>query len=192
MALPGELGLRAHEFKVITERTLELCAALTEKQFNWRSHPKAWSAGQCIEHLNLVNRERLRNIRRAMNDARIKHRFGEGPFRHGLLGRLCVRLAEPPVKVKVKAPPKIAPAETLESGLVASEFHRQHEEIIECVAAACGLHLRKVKVASIANEWLRFSLGITFALMSAHDRRHLQQAQAVVAAMLSGTKTARP
>jgi hypothetical protein len=38
------------------------------------------------------------------------------------------------------------------------------------------LDLGKIKIASTVIKWLRFPLGMRFALIPAHDRRHLAQA----------------
>ena len=42
---------------------------------------------------------------------------------------------------------------------------------------ANGVDLAKARVQSPANRWVRLDLGAGFALMVAHERRHLWQAQ---------------
>jgi hypothetical protein len=191
-----ELAQRAREFHAIRKDAHDLCASLTGEQFNWRPEPGVWSVGQCLEHLNLTNHRHLVNIGRAISEARVKHRFGEGPFRYGPLDWLVVRVVQPPVKIKVKAPKNLAPQMELDQTAVLAEFLLQHEKLLERVADARGLHLRRVKVESLASEWLRFSLGPTFALISAHDRRHLLQAKGLLTRMEvatpSASRTAHP
>ena len=185
-----ELAQRAREFHTIRNEALDLCASLTSEQFNWRPQPGVWSVGQCLEHLHLANRQYLINIGRAISEARVKHRFGEGPFRYGPLDWLMPRLVQPPVKLKVPAPGNLAPRPGLDPDAVLEEFLLQHEKILDRVADARGLHLRRVKVESLISEWLRFSLGPTFAIVSAHDRRHLVQVKELLTRMEPATPSA--
>ena len=63
---------------------------------------------------------------------------------------------------------------------VLSEFTAIGEEWEKSLDAANGLHLARVKVRSPAIKLLRFPLGGLFAVVAAHERRHLWQARRVV------------
>ena len=66
-----------------------------------------------------------------------------------------------------------------EIAAVLHEFTALGEEWDKCLAAANGLHLARVKVRSPAMKLLWFPLGGLFAIMAAHERRHLWQASQV-------------
>jgi hypothetical protein len=53
-------------------------------------------------------------------------------------------------------------------------------QFVDRLRQANGLDLARAKVRSPTYAWLRFSLGSGFALMLAHERRHLWQARNVV------------
>jgi hypothetical protein len=54
-------------------------------------------------------------------------------------------------------------------------LHVQSQLILQ-LALAGGLDLRRVKVATPISPLLKMSLGMMFAQVAAHERRHLQQA----------------
>jgi hypothetical protein len=69
------------------------------------------------------------------------------------------------------------------------EFMHIHNRVLELVEQAHGLDLKKIKIRSLVLPILRFDLGQYFALLTAHDRRHLWQAEQVRAARLSASRT---
>jgi hypothetical protein len=64
---------------------------------------------------------------------------------------------------------------------VAAALRAHHLEYIEHLRRANGLDLARARVTSPVSKWLRFSLGTLFAVIAAHERRHLCQARRIVA-----------
>jgi hypothetical protein len=52
-------------------------------------------------------------------------------------------------------------------------------QYIDRLRQANGLDLSRARVRSPASKWLRMPLGSGFAVMTAHERRHLWQARRV-------------
>ena len=175
----AELEERASEIEKIKEQVKALTQQLSDEQFRWRPEAQSWSIAECLGHLNRTNKLYLPILERAIESGRAKGLTGHEPFRHGFLGNFFVRSIEPPPKRKFKAPKSFLPTSGQPREQVTAEFADMQERILSCVRAADGLHLGKIKIASPVTKLLRMSLGQGFALLTAHERRHLWQAQQV-------------
>lgn len=182
MATAGTPKLRLEELRDyceqianIKEDATELTATLSDVQFNWRPGPKRWSISECLAHLNLTDGVALPEVAAAIEQGRAAGMTAPGPFRYSMFSRTFVRYAEPPPKVRVNAPKGYEPPAGHSKEQVVPEFLRQHDRWLELIAQADGLDLAKIKVSIPLRGW-KFSLGQRFALLTAHDRRHLWQA----------------
>ena len=88
---------------------------------------------------------------------------------------------DPPARLKIKAPTSFQPAQRSRSEIMAA-FRAYQVQFVDRLRQASGLDLRRAKVHSPTSTWIRMSLNSGFALMCAHERRHLWQAQRVIAA----------
>lgn len=174
-ALIEELRDYYEQFENIKEDALELCTPLSNGQFNWRPAPKQWSISECLSHLNVADGLDVPAIRQAIERARASGLTGTGPFHYGFLSRKFVQFSEPPVRLKFKAPKVYRPVSNLPKDQVVAEFIWIHDQLLELVSRSNGLDLARIKVPT-AFRYVTFSLGQRFALLGAHDRRHLRQA----------------
>lgn len=143
------------------------------------AHPAGggWSAADCLAHLAQTVRLYNPKIEAAVAAAHKAGLKGTGPFSYGLLGKLFLWVLEPPVRMKVKAPPVFHPAKGVTAQQALDDMLTQHKEMLRLMEAADGLDLGRVKVQSPASDKLKFSLGAAFGSMAAHGRRHLWQAK---------------
>jgi DinB superfamily len=160
----------------IKEDAEELSAPLNNGQFNWRSAAGRWSISECLAHLNVVDGQDIPSIEAAIERARNAGLLGNGPFRYGWLSRKFVQMNEPPVKLKIKAPKLYVPPPDQPKEKVIVEFVAIHDRLKELIRSANGLDLARIKVPTPLGKLVTFSLGQRFALITAHDRRHLWQA----------------
>jgi len=163
------------QFENLKEDALELSTPLTDGQFNWRPSSNQWSISECLAHLNVVDAFDVPAIRAAIVDGRAAGLTGTGPFRYGLLSRRFVRFSEPPAKVKFKAPKVYRPPSDQSKDTVIPEFVAIHDQLLELILKSNGLDLKRIKMGT-QFPYIKFSLGQRFALLAAHDRRHLRQA----------------
>ena len=177
----AELEDLCHQFKAIKDDAQQLIAPLNHAQFNWRPQPGVWSVAECFDHLNISGKLYLPMMEAQMNAGREKKLFGTAPFRYGWFNNWFVRSLEPPVKTKFKAPKAFVPKPDKPLAETLSEFMQLQEAFLSRLAAANGLDLRRIKVQSPATKLIRLSLGRAFAMVTAHERRHLWQAQQVIA-----------
>ena len=89
---------------------------------------------------------------------------------------------EPPAGLKVKAPLAFQPPPRRSRSEIMAGFRAYQVQFVDRLRQASGLDLRRAKVHSPASSWIKISLNSGFALMAAHERRHLWQARRVLAA----------
>src|SRR5512140_2819701 len=109
-SLPADLEALAGEFAAIERDAEALVAPLDDDQFNWSPRPRAWSIGQCLAHLNSMNAIYMDPIERAAAEARVAGHRRRDAIRCSIAARAFIALLEPPVRVKMFAPPRTAPA----------------------------------------------------------------------------------
>ena len=155
-----------------------LVAGLGPARFNWRPAADRWSIGQCIEHLNLTTERYVPTLRTAVDDARAKGLFRGGPYSLGLFERWFLNGIEPPPRWRTRTRKAFIAAGDLDPTTTVQRAHALHEELASCMREAEGLNLQVIKVKSQFGP-ARFTLNGTFAILLAHERRHLWQAREV-------------
>lgn len=179
LTLAPEIDEFRRQFEQISADAAALIGPMTDEQFTWRPASDAWSVAECLEHLNVTARLYLPRLDQGIADAIRRGRYGEGPFRYSLLGRWFANSQEPPARFKVRAPKSFHPGPTRPRAEIVAAFRAYQVQFVDRLRQANGLDLARARVSSPAAAWLRFSLGSGFALMIAHERRHLWQARNV-------------
>jgi hypothetical protein len=175
----SELEQYRQQFEEIKVQARELSEGLNEERFNWRPAPNQWSIEECLAHLTIVGQWEVAAIERAIEDARARGLTGSGPFRYGPLDRFIVRMTEPPARRKVRAPRRFLPLHGQPvTAIVPTFLHLQSQFLLQ-IERAEGLDLARVKVVTPISRFLKMSLGMMFAQMAAHERRHMEQARRV-------------
>lgn len=178
--LNPELERLAYQMKVIRQEAEGLVNGLSPEQLNWRPSPDRWSVALCYEHLNQTNRKMAEALDLAVKRGRQLNQLSEGPFSYGFLARYFLRIMEPPVKRRFKAPAKFVPNPDRSWTQIMEDWHATHDRIASLLMDANGLDLAAVKTTSPASSWIRYPLGIGFWIHAAHDRRHLWQAREII------------
>ena len=186
MGTPGRLTPEIDEFRSqfeqISSDAVALSSTLTDDQFVWRPAPTAWSVAECLDHLNATARAYLPALDEGIADA-IRHGvYGEGPFIYNWIGRLYVRFNEPPVRWRRQTFPQLYPGAGRSRREILAAFRAYQVQYIDRLRQANGIDLARARVRSPAAEWLRIPLGSSFAVVAAHERRHLWQAKKVTGA----------
>ena len=179
----GDLAVELEDYRLqiepIKTRCDALVAGLSNEAFNWRPEQSRWSICECLDHLNVTAELYLPVIDRALAKSRSQGLLADVPARRGLIGGWIVRFSEPPPKGRVKAPKAFLPKADQPLDSVVPRFMELQNQVAERLRQANGVDLWRTKIRSPAIALLRLSLGETFALMTAHERRHLWQAEQV-------------
>lgn len=177
-SLPQELRDVHEQIEDVRGQLQKLLFGVSEEAFLWRPEPKRWSISECLIHLNTTADLYISAIDRAISAGQPAPGEQELP-RRGFLGRWMLNTLEPPVTRRFKAPGAFAPDGSKPLDEVVPAFLRFQDEVQQRLAAAKDLDLWRTKVKSPAVPLLKFSLGETFAIIAAHERRHLAQAEEV-------------
>ncbi len=186
-ALQPEIRDYLRQFEEATNNAEHVVAALTDEQLRWKPAPERWSIAECFSHLNVTADKYYPPIDKSMRLARERGLLGHGPFRHGFLINKFIRMMEPPPRRSFKAPRPFTPRSRAVEDEIPN-FLSHQEAIMRRVREATGLDLARVKIVSPVSRLLRMSLGQSFALLAAHERRHLWQAARVRDELLKGSR----
>jgi hypothetical protein len=185
MAIPGHLALTPEiddfrrQFEALSAEADALVAPLTDEQFTWRAGPEIWSIAQCFDHLNATARFFLTYLDEGIADAIRRGLYAEGPYTYRWIGRLLVAATEPPPRLRTATTPRLQPRDPRRREEVMPAFRAYQVQYVDRLRQANGLDLGRATVRTTVSRWLWMSLGSGFALMAAHERRHLAQAQRV-------------
>jgi hypothetical protein len=179
LALAQEIDALRRQFEQISAAGEALVAPLTDEDFSWRREPGSWSIGQCLDHLNVVARLYLPVLDEGIADGIRRGYYGGGPYRYWWTGRVLAWIVEPPPRVRAKTVREWEPPVRRPRQEVLAAFRAYQVQFIDRLRQANGLDLARARVRSPVSRWLRMSLGSGFAVMAAHERRHLWQARAI-------------
>ena len=155
-----------------------LMFGIDDAGFLWRPEANRWSISECLVHLNVTASLYVSAIDQALLAACPTLSPDDLP-RRGWLGRWMLNTLEPPVKRRFPAPAVFVPGSGRPLDEVVPEFIHWQDQVQERLLASRNIDLWRTKVKSPAVPVLKFSLGETFAIIAAHERRHLAQAAAV-------------
>jgi hypothetical protein len=178
----NQLEEYAREFQALKSDAETLVAEAGEAELNQAPASGAWTAVQCLAHLNTAGWLLLTRLERQINDARENGPYGEPPFTYGFVSRTFVKMMRPDSSLSIPSPPSYRPDPpyTLTSEAVVEEFLQLQDDLLACVEQSEGLDLRRVRVPSPALPILSISLGAWYEATIAHERRHLAQARRAV------------
>ncbi|GAA3972276.1 DinB family protein [Hymenobacter antarcticus] len=155
---------------------------LSAEELNRRPSPSRWSAGQCLEHLNIVGGYYLPTIA-----ARIKRaqEHGSKPAlvaKQGYLGKKFIEAMRTPSSVKsYDSPQRYAPTGTRLPRTVAEVFSRQIDELLRLVLLARQVNANAIRIPNALFPLILLRLTDQLEFLVVHIKRHVAQAEAVLA-----------
>jgi hypothetical protein len=179
LGVNSELDGYLEEVRYIRQDVAAIVANLGDGQFTWRPAPGRWSIGECFEHLNLTAAAFIPAIDAAIADARARNLLSNGPFVYPLFERLFVTSNEPPPGRRYRAFKAYRPPSRLSPDPVMTAFVSWQDRLAERIKRADGVDLRRARQRSPILPIVKWSLGTMFALVLAHERRHIWQARQV-------------
>jgi hypothetical protein len=172
----------SRQFNNATDRARAVVAALSPDALMRRPATDDWSPAECLTHLSLTAYIFKPLLDQAIDAARAHGVRGAGPYRMDLLGRVMRWIMEPPYRVRTKSAPTVAPVEVGPPERVLPAFLAAQDVLIESLDAADGVALDRTTIISPFTRRLRYNLLSMFAILAAHERRHLWQAERASAA----------
>ncbi|HSC54629.1 MAG TPA: DinB family protein [Phnomibacter sp.] len=146
--------------------------------------PGAWSANQCLQHLNSYGRYYLPLLQKAIKKADKQNPQTSNTYTPGWLGGWFARTMETGPgdvpKKKMKAPANHTPAANIPSHAVIAEFIDQLELLLELLQEAAHVDLASARVPISIAPFITIKLGDTFWFLAAHIQRHVAQAKRAI------------
>ena len=159
------------------KRATALAHELSVADLNWQPAPGRWSIGQCIDHLAITNEVYLAAIADTLTNAPVQP---VGEITPGWFGRFFIRnYMEPTDKTRrAPAPGKIRPRLQVDVD-VFDRFLRSNQHARKVIAQAGAHDVNRLRFRNPFVPLLRFSAGTGLLIITAHQRRHLLQAERV-------------
>src|ERR1019366_6363680 len=159
----------------------QLVDALSIAQLNWKSGA-SWSVAECLAHLAASNRGVGEAMKEAV-DRRVggKPETGGGFPMPGFIAHMVARSLEPPPKIKGKAAAGTRPEAASYGKEILATYLASHEKLLAVIKQGGALHLNVIGFRHPMLP-LRLPVDAGLAMMAAHDRRHLWQAEQVTKA----------
>jgi hypothetical protein len=176
--LPAWCTTLIAEYTDSDARAEAVARGLTLEQVNWQPRPDAWSIGQCLEHLAAGNELYLEAI-----EAALTRNLNSRPVQDvkpGAFTRYFIRAYMEPSEQtrRATAPGKIRPAADVDAGIL-DRFLRSNERARALMRRASDCDVNRIRFRNPFVPVIRFTLGGGFMILSAHERRHLLQAERV-------------
>ena len=158
----------------------ELSDRLSDEQFQWQPDGGTrWSVAQCLEHLAATNALYGGAIRKAVDRARLAGWTRQGPLRPGFVGQKFVNSLEPPVKRRGRAPLHVQPGSKLTRAEIMQRYLAAHEQVRQTARDAAVIDANRATFANPFLKLLKVKVSTGLHVITAHDRRHLWQAEQV-------------
>ena len=167
------------QVEAINQDAAGLAARLRGDQFNWSPDGRRWSVGQSLEHLSITNDRYLPVFDQALESLRRQGRRVAAPPTLGWFERMFLRMLEPPVRLKVKAPASFVAPAALDPAAALAHWTASQEAFERRIRACDGLDMKATSVKSQFGP-VSFSLYGTIAILLAHQRRHIWQMREVM------------
>lgn len=177
------------EVRAIRERAEARWGELDPEALAWSPGEGRWSAGQCLEHLLLINAGYLGSLEGALERFAGAPRDPGLPVRDRRVGRFLAHAVGPEARRRLPAPRSLRPAkgsrpsshgeggapELREWPLPA--FLEQQDRILRLLSRLEGLPLDRIRIPHPATRLLRLRASTALRMLVAHEWRHLAQAE---------------
>ena len=163
-------------------RLRSLSDRVSDGQWSRQPAADAWSAADCVEHLNLTSRAYVPLLRDAIASARQLPPSQTRRYSMDFVGRFMAFMIRPMKNIgkfkigRVKTTGKFTPRGGQSREQLLSEFVRLQSELISLVRSADGLPIDRVKIQSPFGS-MQYNAFSALAIVAQHEHRHLQQAE---------------
>lgn len=145
----------------------------------------AWSAMQCLGHLNTYGDYYLPALEKAISEAKQAGKGASATFTPGWLGNYFTNLMMPneqgvPSK-KMKAPKNYTTTNEGNSDCTIAKFIDQQEKLLLLLEDAKLVNLNNTRIPISIAKFIKLKLGDVFMFLIAHNLRHVKQAERAIA-----------
>jgi hypothetical protein len=183
------------ELGAASDRLHRLTDGLDEWLWATKASPEAWSAAQCVEHLNLTSRAFVPLLKDALD--RVSGRQAAGRrYRRDPVGWFIGLASGPMVRLgswrlgRIQTTAPFRPDEAPALQPTVAEFDRLQQQLRQVVGRADGLPIDAVKIVSPFDTRVSYSVYSAFVIIPRHQMRHIEQAEESARNILAGRRPA--
>lgn len=148
--------------EIMLERTIANWQLISHSTFARKPNASAWSANECVQHLNSYGRYYLPVIESAMVESKVEKKGSNNTtFSSGWLGNYFTNLmtVKPDGKIsKMKSPKDHSPTSIQESHTVIAEYIEQQERLLKLLRKAIEADLN-IRIPISLTKMIRLKLG---------------------------------
>lgn len=179
------------ELEEASRRARALVDGTEARLFTVRPNPRSWSAAECLSHLSISTQMFLPVLQKALEEGRTKGLKAGGVPKMDLMGRVLRWFLEPPIRSRVKTTAPFVPRSVRAKSEALAEFATLQQQLRAIVSTARDFDTTKVRVVSPFDKRVKYNVYSAFRIITAHQRRHLWQAEQAVAALRAVSTHAR-
>lgn len=147
----------------------------SEDELNFKEKSEKWSALECIEHLNIYGTFYNSEIKGCIQKSQTK---SSNEFKTGVIGNYFVKLITPKAKLNnMKTMKAFNPIGSNLDKNIIDRFINQQKECLDLIEKSKSINLTKTRTAISISKLIKMRLGDTFRFVTAHNERHLIQAE---------------
>ena len=164
------------EFDDVVQHGHALAARLDDVALMRRPAPASWSVAENLEHLSATAATFGRRIRRRLDAATVAQTAS--PEKPTIVGRIWLRLVEPPVRKRLKVPAAaLQPGEIVSRDALLARFGETHATLIALLNESDAYDRMRLRIPTPFAKRITVTLLDSFVVLAAHGRRHLWQAE---------------
>lgn len=165
------------DLRLAEERLRRLSGALGEEDWLRDAPGGGWSAGACIEHLNLVTEAMLPRLREGIEKARALQQEGRPRLRKGLIGWMLSAGSGPGRGMRIRTATAFDPHRLPTPGEILERWQALLADQLALIEDSHGLPLDRVRMISPVDGRFSYNLYAALCILPAHHLRHIQQAE---------------
>lgn len=154
--------------------------SLPENALLQKPTANAWSANECLKHLNSYGRYYLPLLEKSLQSLPPDETNAQHRFKSGWLGGYFAKLMTPDQKgvppSKMQSPKDHRPSNNLDWISTLSEFEKQHIQLKTLLIQAKGQPIHAQRLPISISRFVRLKTGDVFGFYLGHHLRHLHQA----------------
>lgn len=177
--LQPELVRLKQELLDARERARKVTEGLPAAGWSARPPSGGWSISECLMHLNITSERYVPLLDEALRTIRTRGLLAEGTLRRDFVGYMLSSFLEPPARMKIVTTPPFVPGPIDPMPDVLERFDYLQGELVVRLERGAGLALERQRIVSPFNTRVRYNLYSAFCVLTAHQRRHLWQAEGV-------------
>lgn len=163
------------------QKRTEFCLTEAKKMRKWKSEKlnhqptgSAWSAAQCVVHLNNYGEHYIPLIEVSIQN---NNKPSVTQFTPGFIGNMFANaMMHKPNMTKMGAPVNMAPKQNEYNSDVIDTFIDQQKQLLELIQQACEVNVNASKVNVTISKFVKLKLADIMRVVIYHNERHIYQA----------------